>query len=260
MGRQVVLSARDLRIGYGNKTIADSISFELEAAEVLCLLGPNGSGKSTLFKTVLGLVPALAGQISVLNQPLARWSRRQLARQMAYVPQQSASLFSFTALDMVLMGRSAYTGLFSTPSKNDMEKAWSCLEHLGIEHLAERLFPQLSGGEQQLVLLARALAQEPKALILDEPTSSLDFGNQILLIEQVQQLKKQGLAIFLCTHQPEHAMRMADKALLLAKGKVFAQGAVHEVLSINNLATMYGLSDERVCDYLETSLSKFQAD
>ena len=255
-----VIEIKNLTKCYGDLIALDDFSLDVYEGEILGLLGPNGSGKSTLFKTVLGLVPALAGQLSVLNQPLARWSRRQLARQIAYVPQQSVSLFSFTALDMVLMGRSAYTGLFSTPSKNDKEKVWSCLEHLGIEHLAERLFPQLSGGEQQLVLLARALAQEPKALILDEPTSSLDFGNQILVIEQVQQLKKQGLAIFLCTHQPEHAMRMADKALLLAKGKVFAQGAVHEVLSINNLATMYGLSDDRVCDYLETSLSKFQAD
>ena len=256
MIKQEILSAQELAIGYGSKTVAKGVCFNLSQAQVLCLLGPNGSGKSTLFKTVLGLISALSGQLTVLNEPLARWSRRDLAKHIAYVPQHSASLFAFTVLDMVLMGRSAYMGLFSSPSKNDKDMAWYCLQRLGIEHLAERLFPQLSGGEQQLVLLARALAQEPKALILDEPTASLDFGNQILVIEQVQQLKEQGLAIFLCTHQPEHAMRMADQVLLLAKGQVFAQGATQEVLTIGNLASMYGLSDERVRDYLETKISK----
>lgn len=256
MIKQEILSAQDLVIGYGSKTVASGVCFNLSRAQVLCLLGPNGSGKSTLFKTVLGLIPALSGQLAVLSEPLAHWSRRELAQHIAYVPQHSASLFAFTALDMVLMGRSAYMGLFSSPSKNDKDMAWYCLERLGIEYLAERLFPQLSGGEQQLVLLARALTQEPKALILDEPTASLDFGNQILVIEQVQQLKEQGLAIFLCTHQPEHAMRMADEVLLLAKGQVFAQGTTKEVLTIGSLAAMYGLSDERVRDYLETRISK----
>ena len=256
MANQLILTTEKLSIGYGSKELVGDISLGLKAAQVLCLLGPNGSGKSTLFKTILGLQPALSGSVDILGISLAQCSRRDMARAIAYVPQQSAATFAFTVLEMVLMGRSAYIDLFAAPSKRDKEIAIYSLERLGITHLAERLFPQLSGGEQQLVLLARALAQEPKALILDEPTASLDFGNQILVIEQVQELKKQGLAIFLCTHQPEHAMRMADEVLLLARGQVFAQGTTAEVLSISNLAAMYGLSEERVQDYLETRIAK----
>ena len=130
------------------------------------------------------------------------------------------------------------------------------LARLGISHLAERLFPQMSGGEQQLVLLARALAQQPQALILDEPTASLDFANQILVLEQIQQLRQQGLAILLCTHQPEHAARVADTALLLAAGRPFALGRSEDVLSVENLAAVYGLESAQVRDYLQSRLFK----
>lgn len=251
-----ILTVRDLAIGYGDKTIVSGINFSLNSALILCLLGPNGVGKSTLFKTVLGLIPSLSGSIQILEKDLSQCSRREISQSIAYVPQQGSMAFGFTALDMVLMGRSAYVGLFSTPSKADKEIALHCLERLGVVHLAHRLFPEMSGGEQQLVLLARALAQEPKALILDEPTASLDFGNQIMVIEQIQQLKAQGLAIFFCTHQPEHAARIADETLLLAKGQVFEQGATTEVLTVSSLATMYGLKSEQVCDYLQTRISK----
>ena len=256
MAKPLILNTEKLSIGYGDKVVANDIEIALKAAQVLCLLGPNGSGKSTLFKTVLALIPALSGRVFVHGKAVEQWSRRDIAQLIAYVPQQSESLFAYTALEVVLMGRSAYIGLFSTPSKVDKDIALQSLERLGIAHLAECLFPEMSGGEQQLVLLARALAQEPKALILDEPTASLDFGNQILVIEQIQQLKDQGLSIFLSTHQPEHAARMADEVLLLAKGQVFAYGAVREELSISNLAIMYGLSEERVGDYLKTKLSR----
>ncbi|MDO5668022.1 MAG: ABC transporter ATP-binding protein [Alcaligenaceae bacterium] len=256
MTKQTILKARQLAIGYGSKLVADGIDLELKAAQVLCLLGPNGSGKSTLFKTALGLIPALSGTIEVMNKPLNQWSRRDLARQIAYVPQQSSLMFAFTALEMVLMGRSAYIGLFASPSQSDRQIALQCLERMGVAHLAKRLLTEMSGGEQQLVLLARALAQEPKALVLDEPTASLDFGNQILVIEHIQQLKAQGLAVFLCTHQPEHAARMADEALLLADGKVFAHGPTDEVLTISNLASLYKLNDEQVSNYLKTKIAK----
>lgn len=251
-----ILSVSDLSIGYGAKHLVGGITFDLNPSLVLCLLGPNGCGKSTLFKTVLGLIPRLSGSIQILDRDLAQYSRREVSQCIAYVPQSASMVFGFTALDMVLMGRSAYVGLFSGPSKADKEMALYCLARLGVSHLAARPFPQLSGGEQQLVLLARALAQEPRALILDEPTASLDFGNQIMVIEQIQLLKEQGLAIFFCTHQPEHAARIADEVLLLAKGQVFAQGARADVLTLDNLASMYGLKCEQVRDYLETRISK----
>lgn len=251
-----ILSVRDLAIGYANKRVAEGISFELEAGQVLCLLGPNGSGKSTLLKTVLALLPSLGGSVQLLAKDVAQWRRREIAQTLAFVPQQSSMSFSFSALDMVLMGRSAYVNFFSSPSKVDREIAAQSLERLGISHLAERLFPQMSGGEQQLVLLARALAQQPQALILDEPTASLDFANQILVLEQIQQLRQQGLAILLCTHQPEHAARVADTALLLAAGRPFALGRSEDVLSVDNLAAVYGLESAQVRDYLQSRLFK----
>lgn len=250
MTKTVILSAADLAIGYGARTLISSISFELPAAQVLCLLGPNGSGKSTLLKTILGLTPKLGGALHVMSRPLEEWKRRDLAQQLAYVPQHSAMSFAFTALEMVLMGRSAYVGVFSAPSAQDKVVAYDCLARLGIEHLAERLFYELSGGEQQLVLLARALAQEPKALILDEPTASLDFANQVLVMEQLQQLRAQGLAIILCTHQPEQAKRLADRVLLLARGQLFAYDEPEQALTIDNLAAIYGLEVEQLRDYL----------
>ncbi|SUA51944.1 Uncharacterized ABC transporter ATP-binding protein HI_1470 [Oligella urethralis] len=251
-----ILSVRDLAIGYANKRVAEGISFELEAGQVLCLLGPNGSGKSTLLKTVLALLPSLGGSVQLLAKDVAQWRRREIAQTLAFVPQQSSMSFSFSALDMVLMGRSAHVNFYASPSKADREIAAQSLERLGISHLAERLFPQMSGGEQQLVLLARALAQQPKALILDEPTASLDFANQILVLEQIQQLRQQGLAILLCTHQPEHAARVADTALLLAAGRPFALGRSEDVLSVDNLAAVYGLESAQVRDYLQSRLFK----
>jgi iron complex transport system ATP-binding protein len=254
MVRKTIIKASGLTTGFDVKQVATAINLELKAAQVLCLLGPNGSGKSTLFKTLLGLIPALAGTVEVLDKPLSQWSRRELARRVAYVPQQGSTQFAFTALEMVLMGRSAYINYFGTPSSTDKAIALQCLERMGIDHLAHRSFPEMSGGEQQLILLARALAQEPEALLLDEPTASLDFGNQILVLEQIQQLREQGLAIFMSTHQPEHAARIADEVLLLANGTMFAQGPAHEVLSVSHLATMYGLEEQRVIDYLTTKI------
>lgn len=241
MASTVIMQAQQLAIGYGTKTIGSSIDFSLRAGQTLCVLGPNGSGKSTLFKTLLGLQPALAGQIHILGRPLARWSKRELAQHIAYVPQQTQSIFAFAVLDIVMMGRSAYIGLFASPSAKDRDLALQCLARLGIEHLAWRSFLQLSGGEQQLVLLARALVQEPQALILDEPTASLDFGNQIRVLEQIQVLREQGLAIFLCTHQPEHAYRVADQVLLLKKGQVMAAGDTANTLTLTTLAQLYDL-------------------
>lgn len=179
-----ILEARNLRIGYGTTTIGTEINFTLVAGQILCLLGPNGSGKSTLFKSLLGLIPLLGGQV-----------------------------------------------------------------------LRHRIYTQLSGGEQQLVLLARALAQQPQALILDEPTASLDFGNQIRVLEQIHALRDQGLAIFLCTHQPEHVYRVADKVLLFKKGNVAAAGVTATTLTAEALAQLYDLPITVVRQHLQNTIT-----
>ncbi len=249
-----ILSARQLCIGYGHKLIGSHIDLDLQLGQIVCLLGPNGSGKSTLFKSLLGLIPLLGGQVVLQGRDLKLWSRPQLAKTMAYVPQASDGVFAFQALEMVLMGRSAFIGHFGAPSKQDRILAHQALERLGIESLAHRPYTQLSGGEQQLVLLARALVQEPKVLILDEPTASLDFGNQLRVLQHIKALKQQGLAIFLCTHQPEHARRVADTVILFKKGQVVAQGPTASCLRVETLAELYDLSTTDVVQHLESRI------
>lgn len=249
-----IIQAHNLSIGYERKKIAQGISLSLYAGQILCLLGPNGSGKSTLFKSLLGLIPLLGGEVSIEQKPLAQSSRQDIAKAVAYVPQAAEGMFAFKVLDVVLMGRSAHLGLFAAPGAADRDIAQQCLAQLGIAHLSARSYTQISGGEQQLVLLARALSQQTQALILDEPTASLDFGNQIRVLEQIKKLKEQGLAIFLCTHQPEHAYRVADEVLLFKKGRVMAAGKTATTLNAEALADLYDLPLSVVRQHLQNPI------
>lgn len=251
MRAKAILEAKQLSIGYGSKTIGENINFTVQAEQIVCLLGPNGSGKSTLFKSLLGLIPCLAGQVLFKQRPLANASRRQIAQWLAYVPQVAEGMFAFDVLEVVLMGRSAHLNMFATPSVADRHIAEQCLEQLGIAHLQRCIYTQLSGGEQQLVLLARALAQQPHVLVLDEPTASLDFGNQLRVLEQIHALRNQGLTVFLCTHQPEHAYRVADQVLLFKKGQIMAAGATANTLTLEALAQLYDLSINAVQQHLQ---------
>ncbi len=234
-----MLEARGLAIGYRHHPVGEGIDLALDAGEVLCLLGPNGGGKTTLFRTLLGILPPLAGTVRVAGRPLADWSRSPLATQLAYVPQSHAGLFAFTVEDVVLMGRTARLARFSTPSAHDRDIARACLARLGIGHLAERIYTEISGGERQLALIARALAQEATILILDEPTASLDFGNQLRVLKEIDALKAQGLSILMSTHQPEHALRVADRVALLKTGRIVEQGP-RALATAETLAALYG--------------------
>lgn len=234
-----LLEAQDLAIGYRHHPVGEGIDLALAAGEVLCLLGPNGGGKTTLFRTLLGILPPLAGTIVVAGRSLADWSREKLATQLAYVPQSHAGLFAFTVEEVVLMGRTARLPRFSTPSARDRRIARDCLERLGIGHLARRIYIEISGGERQLALIARALAQEATILILDEPTASLDFGNQLRVLKEIDALKAQGLSILMSTHQPEHALRVADRIALLKAGRIVEQGP-RALATAERLAELYG--------------------
>lgn len=250
MTNRICIDVNDLAIGYGRRRVGSGISFSLSAGEVLCLLGPNGSGKSTLFKTVLGLLPLQGGHIQIDGEDLSAWSRGALARYVAYVPQAHTSSFAFSVLDVVLMGRGARIGLFASPGSHDADVAHECLERLGIVDLARRIYTELSGGERQLVLIARALAQEPQVLILDEPTSSLDFGNQIRVLDHIHALRDQGLAIFLCTHQPEHALKVADRVALFKAGRLHGIGQAQTIVTLGSLAWLYDLPPQAVHQHL----------
>jgi iron complex transport system ATP-binding protein len=216
------LAAHALVFGYPGKTIGRDVDIELAAGEVLCLLGPNGGGKTTLFKTLLGLLKKQGGSITLNGADITRWSRQRLARVIAYVPQASAGYFPYTVIDTVLMGRTARIGLFATPSRHDRAIAEAALARVRLADFADSIFTRLSGGQRQLVLIARALAQEPKILVMDEPTASLDFGNQVLVLNHVRELARQGIGIILSTHDPDHAFACADRVALLHEGRLIA--------------------------------------
>ena len=241
-----LLQVRSLGIGHGPRRVLSEVSFSLQRGELLCLLGPNGSGKTTLLRTLLGLLPPQSGEVRLLERPLSEWSRKALARHIGYVPQAHAGLFAFTVLDIVLMGRAAHVGRFAAPSAKDRAIAMQCLETLGIAALAECIYTQVSGGERQLALIARALAQEPALLFMDEPTASLDFGNQLRVLEHLLQLRERGIAILMSTHQPEHALRCADRTALVGEGGLIAVGATANVATVENLARLYRVPENAI--------------
>jgi len=237
-----MLAAHGLGFGYGAKAVGRDVDLAVRPGEVLCLLGPNGSGKTTLFKTMLGLLPAQAGEVRLEGVPMVQMSRGEIARRVAYVPQAHAAHFPFRVLDMVVMGRTAHLGLFAAPGEEDRRKALAALAALGIADLAENEYTRISGGQRQLALVARALAQDAPAIVMDEPTASLDFGNQVVVLAEVKRLARRGLAVVLSTHDPDHAFSVGDRVALLDDGRLIAQGLPAEVLTPERLRAVYGVS------------------
>jgi iron complex transport system ATP-binding protein len=237
-----MLEVHELAFGFPGRTVGRGVSFRLEAGETLCVLGPNGGGKTTLFRTVLGLLQPHAGTIQLHRTPLGALERNEVARLIGYVPQGHAAYFAYAVREFVLMGRTAHVGAFSSPSKKDVDVADRALESLGIAHLAGKPVTEISGGERQLALVARALAQEARILVLDEPTASLDFGNQVRVLERITALGRSGIAVLFSSHDPDHALLCAQRALLLAEGRVLEIGAPREVIRADTLERMYGVS------------------
>jgi len=235
----VMLAVDSLAFGYPQRTVGRDVSFTLGAGEVMCVLGPNGSGKTTLLRTLLGLLPLHEGKILFNGKDFSSFPRREIARFAGYVPQAHQPYFAYSVRDMVLMGRSAHLGTFSTPAAHDREVAARVLESLGISPLADRPVTEISAGERQLALVARALAQEPRLLVMDEPTASLDFGNQVRVLERIAALAAGGISILFSTHDPDHAFLAAQRALLLAEGRVLALGTPREVIRADTLERLY---------------------
>ncbi len=241
-----LLEAHSLEYGHPGRALGRDLSLAVNTGEVLCVLAPNGGGKTTLFRTLLGLLPSHGGSISLRGKPLHDCTPAERARVIAYVPQAGNSYFAFTVRDVVLMGRTAHLGLFARPGAKDIDAANAAMTELNITHLADNSFTQISGGERQLTLIARALAQESPLLIMDEPTASLDFGNQSLILNEIRRLKASGRSVLFCTHDPDHALQCADRALLLNRGNVLALGRPREVVTAANLKTLYGVDVELI--------------
>jgi iron complex transport system ATP-binding protein len=242
----MTLRVVDLAFGYAGKPVGTGVNFSLCPGAVLCLLGPNGSGKTTLFKTILGLLEPQAGRVEIGGADISHWSRAQIARRMGYVPQAQNSHFPFTVLETVLMGRTAHIGLFASPSHHDIAVADQVLGMLNIEHLRDAAYTEISGGERQLTLIARALAQEPAILVMDEPTASLDFGNQTLVLTKLRQLAGQDMAIIFSSHDPDHAFQCATDVALLHHGRLVQHGPAAQVITPANLKQLYDIDVEIV--------------
>jgi iron complex transport system ATP-binding protein len=238
----VMLQIENLAFGFPGRTIGRDVSFSLAAGEAMCVLGPNGGGKTTLFRTLLGLLEPHGGTIVLGGVSLDSLSRREIAQRIGYVPQGHSAYFAFTVRDFVLMGRTAHLGVFSVPGRKDRELAGRVLEALGIAHLAERPVTEISGGERQLALVARALAQEPAMLVLDEPTASLDFGNQVRVLEKITALAATGISILFASHDPDHAFLTSHRVLLLAEGRALEIGPPAQVIRPDSLKRLYGVS------------------
>jgi iron complex transport system ATP-binding protein len=235
------LEARGLSIGYGQTKIAGGLDLTVLPGSVTCLLGPNGIGKTTLFKTLLGLIPPLAGAVEIDGSDLSRLDRQAIARQIAYVPQAQIAEFPYTVLDLVVMGRTAHLSAFGSPRGVDYAAAIAALEQLGIASLAERDSTRISGGQRQLALIARALAQQTRVILMDEPTASLDLGNRIRVLDTIRGLARSGLAVVLSTHEPEHAFVVADRVAILGRDR-FATGPVEAVMTSQELSQLYGVA------------------
>ncbi|CQR73411.1 putative ABC transporter ATP-binding protein [Sporomusa ovata DSM 2662] len=236
------LEVKNVSCGYDTREVISDISLTVECGESLCILGPNGIGKTTLFKAMLGIIKLQSGQILVDEEDISCWERRNLARKLGYVPQAHNPPFPFKVIEVVTMGRTAHLSFFSSSTRRDREIAEEALKTLGIVQLKDRIYTQISGGERQLVLIARALAQQPAFLIMDEPTANLDFGNQIKVLNQIKKLvRNENLGVIMTTHFPNDAFYCASKVAVIEKGNAFRIGTAEEVITEDYLKTVYGV-------------------
>ncbi len=234
------LELRDIACGYDqNNIILKNITFTLESGNICTLLGPNGVGKTTLFKTILQLIPSLKGNIYIDGDDISKWSVKKRSRYLAYVAQVHVPTYPYTVKDMAMFGRMGQIAAFSQPSKKDYEIVEQALEDVGISHLRNEVYTEISGGERQLLMIARALAQEAKILIMDEPTANLDYGNMIMVMNCISQLAKKGLCIIFTTHMPDQALMCMDKTALIYKDAPMIFGDTYQVVTKKNLESAY---------------------
>ena len=235
-----MLEVENLHAGYSaDNEIVHGISFSLDAGEFCCIIGANGCGKTTTLKTILGLLPRLGGVIRINGRETADMNERDLALHFAYIPQIHQLPFPYRVKDMVLMGRTPHMARLSAASRDDKRVAYAALKQMSIEHLADKSYTELSGGQQQLVLIARALTQQPDILVMDEPTASLDFGNQQLVLSRMRGLADCGTSVLMVTHDPAHAFYCADRAVVLHEGVILEDGAPDDVITPEMMRTIY---------------------
>ena len=237
------LEIQNLSFAYSKKgpQVLQDVSFSTEDGDLIAVLGPNGVGKSTLFKCMLGFLKKYSGTILLNGKNISELTHKQIARQIAYIPQSTHPVFNYEVLDVVMMGLTSSLKALSSPKQEHIEEAREALTSLGIAHLEHAGYGEISGGERQLVLIARALVQKSKILIMDEPTANLDYGNQFRVMQRVAGLAKEGYTIILSTHNPDHAFIYANRVVMMFGGKVIADGNPEEVLDAELIRKVYGV-------------------
>ena len=224
--------------------ILNDVSLEVNSGEIVCMLGPNGTGKTTMLRCLLGFNKALKGKITIDGKQMSSLGFKNRAKCLAYVPQYSSLSFPYTVKEVILMGRTAYLSYGMPFSKDDYEFAMKTIERLGISHMSNCLYNELSGGQKQMVLLARALAQDAKILIMDEPTANLDYSNQVKMLETIKQLVQEGYGILMTSHFPDHAFLTESRVILMKGGEKLYDGNPNEVITSEILTNLYQTSVE----------------
>lgn len=237
----MLLEVDQVRGGYGGGDVVKGVSCRADAGDILCLVGPNGCGKTTLFRLLLGILPISGGTVRLDGRDIRSFSPRELASRIAYIPQYHTPVFSYTVLDVVTMGRAARFSAFESPKDADREAAFAALEKLNAAHLANQTYTSLSGGQRQLILIARAICQSARIFVLDEPAANLDYANHQLLMEVVSDLARKGYCVVMSTHSPEHPASVGSKVLLMQDGRAAAFGPPEAVITPEHLREVYGI-------------------
>ncbi|MDX8548787.1 ABC transporter ATP-binding protein [Methanospirillum sp. J.3.6.1-F.2.7.3] len=236
----ITYTAHNLQFSWdGKRDVFKDISFSLHSGDIFCIIGPNGTGKSTLMKCMIDILEYQNGVAMIDGTDIRKIDRKTLAKRIAYVPQGYQVAFPYSVLEYVLMGRAPYISAFSSPDENDLKIALHAIQEAGIMHIMDKSVNEVSGGEHQMALIARALAQEPELLLLDEPTSHLDFGNQMQVLSLVERLKEKGITIVMTSHFPDHAFMVSDLVGIMKNGSFINIGPAEEVITNMTLKETY---------------------
>jgi len=237
----VEIRLNNISCGYKTKTVLGNINLTFKSGNIYCILGANGIGKTTLFKSMLGFIDLQDGDILIDNKIIHNMTEKEIATYISYVPQAKNYALQYTVFDMILLGRALHIKTFDSPSTEDINKANDVIKQLRIEHLKEHMYSELSGGEQQVVLIARALAQESKFIIMDEPASNLDFENQKKVLDVLKELSQKDMGIIMSSHSPDHALYCDSQVVMIKKDKTIVEGSVRETIDQKNLFGVYGV-------------------
>lgn len=223
------------------RDVLKGVSLSLHKGEILCILGPNGAGKTTLLSCMAGLLKPASGNIKLCGRDLSEMSEKETAKLVGFVPQMHVPSFDYKVIDFVLMGRAPHTGLFSRPSIDEEQHCREVLENMGLAHIADKSYLDISGGERQQLLIARAVIQSPEVILFDEPTAHLDYGNQHRTLSRIKQMASDGYSVVITTHNPDHALLLGDKAAIVSKDGTVVQGSTSDIITEEMLSDVYGM-------------------